>query len=184
MNGVAEYVILYDMRVSLESAGDGVWTVRKTGDDGRVLAEVPGAYAVNDLCRRLGKSRRQVYRYIKDGWLVPVGKYLGEWLVDARGIEYLLEGRPRHPGTLPSAARPLFPEYRLEDLHPIRDAAVIIQRVLEMGGRDEVTWLFGQYPHQSLEHWLAREGWRLTPRSATFWSMILGVKAPRARTVS
>jgi hypothetical protein len=169
------------MKVDLQTAGDGAWAVRKTDDAGRIVEEVTRAYAVNDLKRMLGRSRRQVYRYIKDGWLAPVGKYLGEWLVDARGVEYLKYGRPRRPSAIPRQAKPLFPEYRLEDLHPVRDAVTVIQRVMELGGEREVTWLFHQYPRAALRHWLEQEGWRLTPRSAAFWSLVLKTRAPSAR---
>jgi hypothetical protein len=171
------------MKVSIETGGDGVWSVKKTAEDGRVLEEVSRAFAVSDLARTLGRSRRHVYRYINEGWVVPVGKYLGEWLVDSRGLEYLRYGRPHRPTAIPLAAKPLFPEYRLEDLHPVRDAVVVIQRMLELGGEPEVAWLFRQYPRAALRHWLEREGWRLTPRSADFWSLVLGVKAPPSRPV-
>ena len=65
------------MKSVLEEEPGGAWTVRRVDGAGRPVWEVRGALPVSVLSRRLGKSRRQVYRYLRDGDLVPVGKFLG-----------------------------------------------------------------------------------------------------------
>jgi hypothetical protein len=172
------------MRMILEQYTDGAWLVRKLGEDGKVLEEVPRAYAVPDLVKLLGRTRRHVYRYIKGGWLAPVGKVLGEWLVDARGVDYLKFRDAHHPLPIPASARAIFQEYRIEDLHPIRDAVTVIHRMMESGGEREARWLFRQYSREALRHWLMEEGWRLSPRSAVFWGTILGVNVPKKRKMN
>jgi len=172
--------MIYDMRVVLETAGDGTWAVHRLGARGEIVEEIRGAIPVSTLCRRLGKSRRQAYRYLKDGTLVAVGKFLGEWLVDPQGVD-LLCGRARRHTPLPASARVLFPEYDFADLHPIRNAALIVPKIMEMGDRREIAWMLRRYPARWLKAWMAREGWRLPPRAARFWSWWLGTPPPCAR---
>ncbi len=169
------------MRETLERLPDGAWTVRRLDADGEVLSEVSRAWAVSDLCCKLGKSRRQVYRYLKDGWLVPVGKYLGEWVVDASGLQNLAGGRLRAPGRIPESTRGLFQEYDFDRLHPLHDSHVILERILELGGSVELRWLVKQYSRSVIRSWLTREGWRLSPRSRAFWGLLYGVGVPARR---
>ncbi len=167
----------------LETDGGGVWAFRRYDAAGKLIQEVDGAVPVSEVCRRLGKSRRQVYRYLAQGYVVPVGKFLGEWLVQARGIEYL-QGRPRRPKLpLPESMQVLFPEYKLAQLHPICDASVIVPRVMEQGDRRETAWLLKQYSKPWLTWWMKREGWHLSPRAARFWSWWLGVPLPGPRII-
>jgi hypothetical protein len=171
------------MKTVLESLPDGAWSVRTLDDSGRVVSEVPRAIPLSTLCRRLGKSRRQVYRYLKGGVLDAAGKHLGEWLVREQGIEWVADGgRLRFP-PMPHSLQTLFPEYRLARLHPVHDAALIIPRVLEQGDREEQAWLMRQYGSRGLRRWLAAQGWRLTPRAARFWSWWLKAPPPGPRRV-
>lgn len=168
------------MKTILESAGNGAWDVRWLGEGGKVAAEVQGAVPVSELCRRLGRSRRQVYRYVSDGTLATAGKFLGEWLVDPAGVD-LLRGRTRRGPPVPRSARVLFPEYEFQDLNWVRDASLIVPKIMEMGDRHEISWMLGRYPAAWLRAWMGREGWRLAPRAARFWSWWLGTPPPPPR---
>jgi len=171
------------MRTVLETNGDGRWTVREYDDSGKLVQDIGSVIPVSELCRRLKKSRRQVYRYIKQGSLVPAGKYLGEWLVQERGVGYLAGAAQQPCMPIPGTARFLFPEYTLERLHPILDASVIVPRIMEMGDRCAVAWMLRQYPKKWLVRWMQDEGWQLTPRAARFWSWWLGSPLPGPRRI-
>ncbi|MEK7477636.1 MAG: hypothetical protein AAB152_18610 [Candidatus Coatesbacteria bacterium] len=169
------------MRTVLESLPGGSWTVRRYDDAGGLVEEVSRAIPVSELCRRLGKSRRQVYRYLTQGWLQSSGKYLGEWLVREQGIEWLARGARVRFRPIPRSAQTLFPEYRLARLHPFHDGSLIIPRIMEQGGREELMWMMRQYDSRALRRWLAAEGWKLTPRAARFWSWWFRVPPPPPR---
>lgn len=170
------------MNVQLEQEGSGEWTVRRLDARGELTAETRGALPVSEVCRRLRKSRRQVYRYLRSGMLEPVGKFLGEWLVDARGIEHAarrgIRNRP-----VPASALVLYPEYEAAQLRTYRDAAVIVPRLLEQGDQREIRWMLARYGRPWLGRWVTREGWRLSPRAARFWSWWLRVPAPGPRKI-
>lgn len=170
------------MKVTLESTGHGAWTVRRFDEDGEVIEEVREAIPLSQVCRRLGKTRRQVYRYIQKGLLLPAGKFLGEWLVDPRGIE-ILRDRGRRFTPPPDSIWVLYPEYDPSDLHPFRDATVIVPKIMEQGDWREIAWMLRTYSTQWLKNWMDQEGWRLSPRGARFWSWWLGVPLPKPRRI-
>lgn len=145
------------------------------------MLNVARAVRIGDLCRRLGKSRKQVYRYLRVGALRTAEKVLGEWLVDEAGAEHLAGRWRTLDGRLPPGSRPLFPEYRFRDLHAIRDASIVVPRLLEQGTLAEMNWVMRRYPREWLGRWMAREGWKLSPRSARFWSWWLRVPMPPPR---
>jgi len=171
------------MRTVLESLDRGGWAVRRYDAAGRLVSDVPRAVAVRDLCRIMRKSRRQVYRYMGEGRLATAGKYLGEWLVDARGLDWFAGTKTSRLLKLPRSARLLFPEYSLSGLNPINDASVVVPRIMEQGDRRETSWMLRQYPAGYLRKWTAAEGWRLGPRAARFWSWYLGIPRPGPRHI-
>ena len=170
------------MKTVLENIGNTAWTVRRYDDAGGLVEEVTNAIPVSALCRRLKKSRRQIYRYLKQGTIKPLGKFLGEWLVDIRGSEHL-ERRAARRRPIPPSARILFPEYDAGRLHAYRDASLIIPKIMEQGDRLEIRWMLSQYSSGWIKGWLAREGWRLSPRAARFWSWWLKTPFPRPRPI-
>src|SRR4051794_18360297 len=118
--------------------------------EGKLWLEKPSRPArrvvtVATACKRLRRTRRQVYRLMKAGRLGPVEKMLGEWLLDQAAVEDLARA-PLSPQPLPARLRPLFPEYGLKTLNAGRDSVLIISRVLEGGGREDVRWLLKRYP--------------------------------------
>ena len=78
--------------------------------------DVPGETTVHpvlrveEVCRRLRKSRRQVYRYLRTGRLRPCVRVLGQWLFAASEVERFGQD------PVPSRLRPFFWDVQLESL--------------------------------------------------------------------
>lgn len=147
--------------------------------DGTMLLEAGGRAApvctVAQAAALLGRSRRQVYRFIEDGQLTPGAKMLGEWLLYSEEVK-TAAARPLTAQPLPRKLEPLFPEYDLSALNAGRDKTLIISRVLESGGRAENAWAFKRYGRAGLAAFLRADGARLLgARSLRFWALILGV---------
>lgn len=127
-------------------------------------------------CRLLRRSRRQVYRYLRSGDLVAAGKLLGEWLVERKSVDRLARS-PLTVQPVPSHLQPLLPEYRVENLNAGRDRVLIVSRVLELGGLEQVRWVLRRYPRQEIARIVRDDGARLlSPRSLRLWSVVLGVR--------
>jgi hypothetical protein len=126
-------------------------------------------------CRRLRRSRRQVYRLMKAGRLGPVEKMLGEWLVDHAAVEDLAS-TPLSAQPLPGRLKPLFPEYEAKSLNAGRHSMLIILRVLESGEREDLGWLLKRYPAREIRRVIEEEGSRLlSPQSRRLWSLVFKV---------
>lgn len=148
--------------------------------DGALFLEAGGrtreVRTVAQAARTLKRTRRQVYRYIETGLLKPETKLLGEWLLDAAELERAA-ARPLAVQPLPKKLGHLFPEYDLSRLNAGRDSTLVIARVLENGGRDEIKWVFKRYTRGELSAFIAEDGARLlNPRSLRLWSLVLGAK--------
>ena len=127
---------------------------------------------VATACLRLRRTRRQVYRLMKAGRLGPLEKMLGEWLLDQAAVEGLARA-PLSAQPLPERLKPLFPEYELKALNAGRDAMLIISRVLDGGGREDVRWLLKRYPGREIRRVIEEEGSRLlSPQSRRLWSLV------------
>ncbi len=134
---------------------------------------------VAEACRRLRRTRRQIYRLMKAGRLGPREKLLGEWLLDQRAVENLARA-PLAAQPLPRGLKPLFPEYDPKALNAGKDKALVITRVLESGGRKDLRWLLKRYPRREIQRTLAEEGNRLlSARSRRLWSLVFKT-TPRA----
>lgn len=82
--------------------------------------------------------------------------------------------------SIPRSLVPAFPEYRLRDLDPRADAAVIIERTLEHGTRQELRWLFQRYPTAHIRKFVRESGARrLSKRAFNYWRLVLGVETFR-----
>lgn len=124
----------------------------------------------------LRRTRRQIYRYIKTGILKPEAKLLGEWLLDAAEVEKTARS-PMAVQPLPKRLGPLFPEYDISKINVGRDKTLVISRVLESGGQDEIKWVFKRYRRGELSDFIEKDGVRLLDsRSLRLWSLVLGVK--------
>jgi hypothetical protein len=127
---------------------------------------------VATACQRLRRTRRQVYRLMKAGRLGPIEKMLGEWLLDQAAVEGLARA-PLTAQPLPGRLKPLFPEYEPKALNAGKDSVLIISRVLEGGGREDVRWLLKRYPRRVIRRVIEEEGSRLlSPQSRRLWSLV------------
>lgn len=148
----------------LEDAGGGLWL--------RVAGERPARVcSVADAGRRLGKTRRQIYRYLRSGWLENHGKFLGEWLLEEKSVARLAASPPQTQ-PLPRRLKPLFPEYDLTRLNAGKDRNFLLGRVLDEGGLEDLRWLMRRYPPPVIRRFIRDEGaLRLSPRSRRLWSL-------------
>lgn len=151
--------------------GNGGMRLARYGRDGTPGAEIP-VLPVAEVSRRLGKSRRQVYRYVVEGRLTPCVKILDQWLFEEGEVARVHGGRG-----LPRWFQPLFPDYALSRLDPEGDAALILERAMDQGTRRHLRWIRGRYGDARLRRFLRSRGWRLSPRSRAFWRAVLGVQA-------
>ncbi len=127
---------------------------------------------VATACRRLRRTRRQVYRLLKAGRLGPPEKMLGEWLLDQAAVEGMAKA-PLTAQPLPGRLKPLFPEYDTKELNAGKDGVLIISRVLEGGGREDLRWLLKRYSRREIRRVIRVEGSRLlSARSLKLWSMV------------
>ena len=162
------------------------WVVAQTAS-GELLIRTPEGAGYNKTrpactvvaaCRTLRRSRRHLYRYIRDGVLKPYGKFLGEWLLDPREVRRLAQ-LPHGLKSPPKHSQTLFPEYDARKLNPYRDRRLIMGRVLDRGDRRELAWIFKRYPAPEIRNFLVTDGPRLlSPKSQNFWSLYFKVPSP------
>ncbi len=77
---------------------------------------------------------------------------------------------------IPDGLRPHFQEYDPNHLNLEKDAALIIQRVLEFGTWEEVCWLFATYGGARIRLFLRNRGERmLSPVTFHYWRKLLKV---------
>ena len=161
------------------------------GVDSRILRlttqQVPGRKAttaspvltVGDVCRRLRKSRRQVYRYMSAGRLTPCAQVLGQWLFASAEADRCASAQ------LPRAFRRFFWDVRLADLSVEQHRDFILGRLLEGGDQQALQWVFRHYPRTALVTFLKGRGAeRLSRRAWQFWASQLGLSGLGHRKIS
>lgn len=155
-----------NMETRLAQRADGtLWLQKGPAPERRVVT-------VAQACRRLRRSRRQVYRLMKAGALGPPEKMLGERLLEATAVESLSRA-PLTAQPLPGRLDPLFPEYKTRVLNAGKDGVLIISRVLESGGREDLRWLLKRYPRRDIQRFVESEACRLlSERSKKLWSLV------------
>lgn len=127
-------------------------------------------WTVAEVCQRLGKSQRQVYRYVQAGRLRPYGKILGQWLFAKADVD-ALERR-----VVPRAFERFFWDVRLSSLSVDHHHDFILARLLEFGDRRAARWLFQTYPRSLLIRFLRGRGRAVLPRRVwQFWALQLGL---------
>lgn len=147
-------------------------------EQGRTVREIPRILRMSEACRRLGLSRRHLYRYVARGWLRPAARFSGELFFDVHELEGLERGRGRRRA-LPASMAGLFPEYDLRSLEPDRDSSMILSRILERGTRRQIQWALRRYPLARRKGFLKAEGQRLlSGRAYRFWTWLWGVRPP------
>ncbi len=162
------YVILYDMNPTyvVTVKGDQILQIRRGGETGRADQVVVGVCTVRDVCRRLHKSRRQVYRYLREGRLSPCARVLGQWLFSAASVEQWTPSRH-----IPNRLRPYFWDTEFSTILPERHRDFILSRILEHGDLEAVRWALRTYPKPLIIDFLRGRGKAvLSQRAWHFWA--------------
>ncbi len=77
---------------------------------------------------------------------------------------------------IPTSTVPFFQEYRFDDLDAEKDAALVMERILALGSREELNWLFCFYGRQKITAWVGENGLRrLSYRRYNLWCVLLGL---------
>ena len=171
---ILKFIILYGILYVMSQQ----WTIilrdgspvsaTQTDPSGGVLRRVEPVWTLKELCRRAGKSRRQIYRDLREGRLQALGKFLGEWLVDAAELHRL---RP-----LPPSLASVLPEYETSVLDPERDRDLLLSRILRFGGRERLRWAFSFYGRDALRRFVREKAPTLLDRrSYGFWRLIFAL---------
>ncbi len=136
---------------------------------------------VTKACEILGRSQRQIYRYMREGMLQPLAKVSGICFLDALQVRQLAQELRclQVLGDIPVSFKPLFPEYSLKSLHPIRDRVLILGRILARGNLQEIRWCLSLYSPDAVKVFLQVHGTRLLDRkSLCFWCWRFNIPTP------
>lgn len=174
-----KYVILYDMKDTWTLIGRGDRLEKFVGWGGgrKEKHTVCPVLTLKDVCERLAKSQRQVYRYVQEGRLRPCAKILDQWLFDADEIAGFEKFQQ------PRFLRPFFWDVHLSSLSPVHHRDFILGRLLEFGNQAAVSWMFQVYSRREVVQFLANRGADILSRRAwRFWTVVL--KAPHRRPAS
>jgi len=158
----------------IKGAGDRVLRLTRLAHGGRAGETISPVLTVREVCRRLRKSRRQVYRYVSMGRLTPCARILGQWLFAPGTVTpFVCRG-------VPGRLKPLFWDVPLSSLAIDRHRDFILARVLEFGDREAVRWVLRTYPRPLLTVFLRGRGADLLTRRAWhFWTSQVGVRGHR-----
>ena len=175
---ISMYVILYDMKESWLLSGVGPRAVRLRYRHAHAPhpTTVSPVLTVADVCGRLHKSRRQVYRYLRAGRLQPCAQVLGQWLFAPSEVER--EARCR----LPRAFKRFFWDARIASLSVDHHREYILGRLLEFGDRAALRWVVQAYPRAAVVAFLKGRGADvLSQRAWQFWALYVGLRGPQQR---
>ena len=162
-----------EVRWELRGAGNRLSTLKQAGAPGQPAVLLRSVLTVQDLCRRLRRSRRQIYRYLKAGRITASARILGQWLFSAE------EARLFEKARVPSFLRLFFWDVRVSDLSAEHHRDFILTRLLESGDRAAVRWTFETYPKRTVLAFLRGRGAAtLSKRARNFWLFVLGGPAP------
>lgn len=164
---------------TLEGRGECALRLTRHRVRGAAPETVSPVLTVIDVSRRLRKSRRQVYRYLRAGRLTPCARVLGQWLFAPADVARMTRSRP------PAAVRPFFWDVPLSSLDPDRHRDVILARLLEFGDQRALAWAFRRYPRKLVAAFLKGRGAELlSRRSWAFWASLFGARGRRAASKS
>lgn len=160
----------------LTGAGDRLLRLECLHAGGEKPEVISPVLTVREVCRRLGKSQRQVYRYLRSRRLKPCARILGQWLF-WQGVVSQFR-RTRLPGLL----RRFFWDVQLSSLAVDDHRDFILARLLEFGDRASLRWVFQTYPLEAVLAFLKGRGAEVLPgRTWSFWALLLGLNADRSR---
>lgn len=84
---------------------------------------------------------------------------------------------------IPQHLRPLFWDTNVDNFDPTAHPRYTIERVLERGEEEDVTWLLRTFGADQIQDVL-RTDRRLSPRSANFWALVFKVPAPEVAALN
>ena len=127
MKSVVNCVILYDVedRWILKGQGEKALELACRSGEGGPRRTIRPVLTVQEICRLLKKSRRQVYRYLKAGRLRPCARVLGLWLFSQEEAARFRQRR------VPASLKRFFWDAQLSDLSPDHHRDFILGRLLE-----------------------------------------------------
>lgn len=140
------------------------------------------AMTTREVQTLLKRTRRQIYRYIKNGLLHPHGPFLGEWLFEKEEIFFLkhLLSKPKASPTLPSPWQFFFPEYPIQKLSWWKDKNLILGRLLDQGEMTDLRLLLRTYSKSDLCKFLETKGSKvLSLRNLRFWCWFFRKPTPK-----
>jgi hypothetical protein len=85
------------------------------------------------------------------------------------------------PHQIPVSTAPFFQKYRFETLDAEADGSLVIERILALGNREELGWLFHYYGCERIKNWVSENGARRLPwRRSNLWRVLLDLpQTPR-----
>ncbi len=82
----------------------------------------------------------------------------------------------RTPGDLPQMLRPLFWDYKFDQLNWQEHEDFVVRRVLSEGTWENVCWLRRQVGDDALREWITRhQGRPLSRQQLRFWELVLNL---------
>jgi len=158
----------------LSGAGERVLSWAQAGKAGQPQRRISPVLTVEEICRQLRKSRRQIYRYLHSGRLKPCAKVLGQWLFPSVEVEDFRKQR------IPGRMKPFFWDVQFSGLSPERHRDFILGRLLEYGDREAVAWVLKRYRRGAITAFLRGRGAEvLTQRARGFWLLQLQGRSSR-----
>lgn len=161
---------------TLSGAGDELLRLTYRRDATSAAVTVSPVLTVTDVCHRVGKSRRQVYRDLQAGRLRPCTQILGQWLISKAEVDRLAKSR------LPACLKRFFWDVPFSSVSVDAHGDFILARLLEEGDRSALRWLFRVYPRNRVVNFLKGRGAAvLSKRAWQFWASQLGLNAKERR---
>ena len=77
---------------------------------------------------------------------------------------------------IPNALHPFFWDINLESFDPQAHPEYAIERILELGTPEAISWLDEQFSSDQISA-VIRTNRRLSPKSATFWALVYRIPA-------
>jgi hypothetical protein len=87
------------------------------------------------------------------------------------------------PEQIPHSTHPFFQEYNPDDLLLDKDGDLIIERILALGNRKEIRWLFTRYGKEEIKRWVEVSGDSKLPRRRYNLFCVLFDSTPTSRRI-
>ena len=163
----------------LSGVGDRPLQLELPGSGDQKKRTIGPVLTTQDVCVRLRKSRRQLYRYLRAGRLQPCARVWGQWLFAKPDVDRFTQTG------VPLNLRRFFWDVRLSTLSIEGHRDFILSRILEYGDLDASKWARRTYPRAELVAFLLGRGAEiLSKRAWHFWAVQLGVQPTQRRKES